>query len=105
MGDGILTRPLVILIRFTEFKICSFREESCEVRYTIGTNVQGSEDIIHIVMDETQPSVVMLRSGSSDCNPQEQIWPIFVGIILGIVVVGLIAVILWRCCTYLGVST
>ena len=88
----------------SELKVCSFRDGSCEVRYTIGTDVRGNEDTIHVLMDETQPSVVMLRGGSSDCNPPQQIWPIFVGIILAIIVVGLLAVVLWRCCTYLAVS-
>ena len=59
--------------------------------------------MFHIVMDESQPSVAMLRRGNSNCVPRQEIWPIFVGIILGIIVVGLLAVILWRCCTYIGV--
>jgi hypothetical protein len=87
-----------------DFKVCSFREGSCEVRYTIGTDLRGDEDMFHVVMDEGQSSVSMLRQGDSNCIPRQEIWPIFVGIILGIIVVGLLAVILWRCCTYIGVS-
>ncbi len=49
-----------------------------------------------------QSALSVLLGGSADCNPAPLIWPIFVGIILGIVVVGILAVVLWRCCTYLG---
>ena len=86
------------------FKVCSFREGSCEVHYTVSTDLSGDEDTFHIVMDEGQSSVSILRQGNSNCIPRQEIWPIFVGIILGIIVVGLLAVILWRCCTYIGVS-
>lgn len=88
----------------SDFKVCSFHEGSCEVRYTIGTDLRGDEDTFHVVMDDGQSSVSTLRQGNSDCIPRQEIWPIFVGIILGIIVVGLLAVILWRCCTYIGVS-
>ena len=92
------------VIFLSDFKVCSFREGSCEVRYTIGVDLTGDEDMFHVVMDEGQSSVSTLRRGNSNCIPRQEIWPIFVGIILGIIVVGLLAVILWRCCTYIGVS-
>ena len=50
----------------------------------------------------SQSSLGVLQGGSADCNPAPLIWPIFVGIFLGIVVIGILAVLLWRCCTYLG---
>ncbi len=85
-------------------KICSLREGSCEVRYYLSTDVQGDEEAIQIFMDPTQSSLVTLGEGSSSCNPPTPIWPIFVGIILGTIFIGILVIILWRCFTYLGVS-
>ena len=38
------------------------------------------------------------------CRPTLLVWPIPVGIILGILLIGLITIIVWRCLTYAGVS-
>ena len=86
----------------TELKVCSIREGSCEVRYRISKAIEGDEDNVYIALDMSQSSLGVLRGGSSECNPAPLIWPIFVGIFLGIVVIGILAVFLWRCCTYLG---
>ncbi len=86
-------------------KICSLREGSCEVRYFLGVDVQGNEETIQIFRDPSQSSLVTLGEGSNRCNPPTQIWPIFVGIILGTIFVGILVIILWRCFTYLGVSS
>ncbi len=87
---------------YTDLKVCSVREGSCEVRYRISEAIEGDESDIFVVLDMGQPALSVLLGGSADCNPAPLIWPIFVGIILGIVVVGILAVVLWRCCTYLG---
>lgn len=85
-------------------KVCSLREGSCEVRYFLGTDIQGDEDMIQIFLEPSQGSLNTLGEGSSSCNPSTPIWPIFVGIILGTIFVGVLVIILWRCFTYLGVS-
>jgi len=64
--------------------------------------VKGDENGIYALLDMGQSSLGILLTGSADCNPAPLIWPIFVGIILGIVLVGILAILLWRCCTYLG---
>ncbi|XP_064385860.1 integrin beta-1-like isoform X2 [Halichondria panicea] len=86
----------------SDLKVCSVREGSCEVRYRISEAIEGDESDIFVVLDMGQSALSVLLGGSADCNPAPLIWPIFVGIILGIVVVGILAVVLWRCCTYLG---
>ena len=85
-------------------KVCSFRVGTCEVRYSISTDVEGTEDAIYVVMDTSQQSIRTLQRGSMNCDTTTPIWPIFVGIILAIIVVGVLALLLWRCCTYIGVS-
>ena len=85
-------------------KVCSVREGSCEVLYYLSTSIHGNEPHIPIFMDLTQSSLETLGMGSTSCNPPVVIWPIFVGIILGTIFVGILVLVLWRCCTYLGVS-
>ena len=91
------------MVATTDMKVCSLREDSCEVRYLLSTNIVGDEDFIQVYLDRTQRSLVTLGEGSTDCNPSTPIWPIFVGIILGTIVVGVLVIVLWRCFTYLGV--
>ena len=95
---------MLIVTTAAGMKICSLREGSCEVLYYLGTDIEGNEESIQIFMDPAQPSLVTLGEGSSSCNPSTPIWPIFVGIILGTIFVGILVIILWRCFTYLGVS-
>lgn len=90
------------MITTADMKVCSLREGSCEVRYFLGSNVQGNEDGIQIFLDSAQRSLDTLGEGSSSCNPSIIIWPIFVGIILGTIFVGILVIVLWRCFTYLG---
>lgn len=89
---------------YAGMKICSLRSGSCEVRYFLDRRLLGDESDIMVMLDDTQPSLVTLREGSTNCNPGTPIWPIFVGIILGTILVGVIVLVLWRCCTYVGVS-
>ena len=84
--------------------MCSLREGSCEVRYFLSTNIRGSEEHIQVFMDSSQGSLGTLREGSNDCSSSTPVWPIIVGTIVGIIIVGLLVLVLWRCCTYLGVS-
>lgn len=85
-----------------DLKVCSVREGSCEVRYRISDSIEGDENNIMVLLDMSQSALSVLRGGSADCVPAPLIWPIIVGIILGIVVVGIVALLLWRCCSYLG---
>ncbi len=85
-----------------DLKVCSVRDGSCEVRYRISQTIEGDENDIMVLLDMTQSAVSVLRGGSTECVPAPLIWPIIVGIILSIVVVGIVAVLLWRCCSYLG---
>ena len=99
-----VVHSLTLTLFHSGMKLCSLREGSCEVRYYLGSNVRGDENMIQIFLDSTQDSLVTLGEGSNQCNPPTPIWPIFVGIILGTIVVGILVIVLWRCGTYLGVS-
>ncbi len=48
-------------------------------------------------------SSLIIVSLTDDCSPELLIWPIPVGIILGIILVGIIAIVVWRCISYCGV--
>ena len=95
----------LVFLSVAGMKICSLRQESCEVRYFLNTKIQGNESNIKVFLDYNQPSLVTLREGSSNCNRGIELWPIFLGIILGTIVVGMLVFMVWRCCTYFGVST
>eukprot|EP00731_Ephydatia_muelleri_P018141 Em0011g181a len=75
--------------------------QSCEVIYELDRYVTGLEGNVYVVLDTTQKNYATLR-GNGDCNPSQVIWPIPVGIVLGIIVVGVIALILWKACSQLG---
>ena len=83
------------------FRSCSITSQSCEVIYELDRYATGLEANIYVVLDTTQKNYATLH-GNGDCNPSQVIWPIPVGIVLGIIVVGIIALILWKACSKLG---
>lgn len=86
----------------TDLRNCSLVESGCEVRYRINPLVQGTEDGLFVFIDTSQTGYVTVTTNPSDCSSDQPIWPIPVGIILGIIIVGIILIALWRGLTYLG---
>lgn len=84
------------------FKSCSLNENGCEVRYSVSRLLTGNEPEVYVVINLNQSTIATLRNDPNQCSSQVLVWPIVVGIILGIVLVGIIVVIVWRCLTYLG---
>jgi hypothetical protein len=86
----------------TNFKTCSVIEAGCEVRFHVDRLVTGDEDQIVVYFDRNQSNARTLRDNPDECSPQLLIWPIPVGIILGVLLIGLITIIVWRGLTYVG---
>ena len=85
-------------------KVCSIREGSCEVRYLLNRRIRGDESSITTFVDNSQSSIEVLARGSTQCQSSVVIWAIFVGIIVGTIILGIVIIVIWRLCTYLGVN-
>nr|WEL12717.1 integrin beta 1A [Halisarca dujardinii] len=79
---------------------CQVDYETCQLRFYLDSLIQGTEadTIVAVYVDTTSSAYLNIRSDA--CGVQEEVWPIVVGIVLGIIVLGLLALIIWRAAVY-----
>lgn len=78
------------------FKNCSLALDGCEVLFQMDDLVLGTEDVVYAVLSPDQSDYDKLRNDPGSCGAGLLIWPIPVGIVLGIILVGIVAIVVWK---------
>jgi hypothetical protein len=83
-----------------DLRRCQVEYQTCQLPFYLDSLLLGSETdmVIRVFVDTS--SATYARIQSNDCGETEEVWPIVVGIVLGIIVLGLLALIIWRAAVY-----